>query len=295
MSDRRLLLVHAHPDDEAIPTGVTIARYAAEGAHVTLVTCTLGEEGEIVADDLAHLAADRDGGLGEHRLGELEAAAKELGLPDVRLLGGPGRWRDSGMIGTPANDDPRCFWRADLGEAAGELVAIMREVRPQVVVTYDDNGDYGHPDHIQAHRVTMAALDAAADPARYPGSGEPWQVAKVYETVVPRSVLQAGLDFFRESDQEGGFFAGVESVDDLPFGKPDEVVTTVVAAPDLVPRKLAAMRAHRSQIAPDGPFFSVPDDLAGPVWGLEHFTVVRGEVAPPYDEKGWETDLFNGL
>src|SRR5690606_36733846 len=187
MSDRRLLPVPAHPDDESITTGATIAKYAAEGAHVTLVTCTLGEEGEIIPPELAHLAADREDRLGEHRIGELAAACAALGVRDHRFLGGPGRWRDSGMMGAASNDDPRCFWRADVDEAAGELVKIIREVRPQVLVTYDENGFYGHPDHIQAHRVAWRAFHLAADPGY--GEGEPWPIAKFYHTAMPRSVI----------------------------------------------------------------------------------------------------------
>ena len=152
-SDRRLLLVHAHPDDETIGTGATMARYAAEGAHVTLVTCTLGEEGEILLPEVSHLASDRDDQLGQHRQDELAAAMGELGVVDWRLLGGPGAFRDSGMVGTPANSRPDCFWRTDLLVAATHLVEVIREVRPQVMATYDDFGGYGHPDHIQAHRV----------------------------------------------------------------------------------------------------------------------------------------------
>ena len=161
---RRLLLVHAHPDDETIGTGATMARAAAENVAVTLVTCTLGEEGEILVPELEHLAADREDGLGRHRVEELAAAMEALRVTDHRFLGGPGRWRDSGMMGTPANERPECFWQADLGEAVRELVAVVRETRPQVVVTYDERGGYGHPDHVQAHRVTVAAFDAAARP-----------------------------------------------------------------------------------------------------------------------------------
>jgi N-acetyl-1-D-myo-inositol-2-amino-2-deoxy-alpha-D-glucopyranoside deacetylase len=150
---RRLLFVHAHPDDESIGTGATIAKYAAEGAHVTLVTCTLGELGEIIPPSLAHLAADREDRLGEYRIGELDAACAALGVTDHRFLGGPGRWRDSGMMGTEGNDDPRCFWQADVDEAARALLDVIDEVRPEVLVTYDANGFYGHPDHIQAHRA----------------------------------------------------------------------------------------------------------------------------------------------
>ncbi len=137
---RRLLLVHAHPDDESIGTGATMAKYAAEGARVTLVTCTLGEHGEIIPPSLAHLAAESEDRLGEYRIGELAAACAELGVTDHRFLGGSGRWRDSGMMGTDANDDPRCFWQADVNQAARALLDVIREVRPQVLVTYDANG-----------------------------------------------------------------------------------------------------------------------------------------------------------
>ena len=174
---RRIVFVHAHPDDETLDTGATMARYAADGAHVTLVTCTLGEEGEVLVPALAHLAAGEADQLGGYRIGERAAALAELGVTDARWLGGAGRWRDSGMMGLPQNDRPRAFWRAPAAETVPELVAILREVRPQVLVTYDERGGYGHPDHIQAHRVAMAAVDAAADPAAGPGA--PWSVAKI--------------------------------------------------------------------------------------------------------------------
>ena len=288
---KSVLFVHAHPDDECIPTGVTIAKYAAEGAHVTVVTCTLGEAGEIVDEELAYLAGQGEDALGAHRRGEMEAAAKELGLADHRWLGGPGRWRDSGMIGTPENDHPRCFWRADPDEAAGELVAVIREVRPQVVVTYDANGDYGHPDHIQAHRVTHAAVGRAADPAY--GAGEPWHVRKVYATAFPKSVLRLGFEYFKASGDT--FFAEFESADDMPFGVADELVTTRIKAPEHLERKFGAMRAHRSQIRPDGVFFVLPPEIAAVGMGEEYFTLVRGELGPDRDADGRETDLFSGV
>jgi len=161
-SGLRLLLVHAHPDDESIGTGATMAMYAAEGVGVTLVTCTLGEMGEIIPPALGHLTPDQ---LGEHRIGELKAACTELGVTDHRFLGGPGRWRDSGMMGVPSNEDPRCFWRASVDEAAAALLPVIEQVRPEAIVTYDANGFYGHPDHIQAHRVTRRAYELACDPA----------------------------------------------------------------------------------------------------------------------------------
>src|SRR6266571_714067 len=173
VSGRRLLLVHAHPDDETIGTGATMAKYAAEGARVTLITCTLGETGEIIGPDPAHLLPDE---LGEHRIGELEAACAALGVTDHRFLGGPGRYRDSGMMGTEENEDPRSFWQASVESAAAGLAEIIREVAPQAIVTYDANGFYGHPDHIQAHRVTVRAHSQAA-----PG-------ARLYVTAMPLSV-----------------------------------------------------------------------------------------------------------
>ena len=290
---RRLLLVHAHPDDETIGTGATMAKYAAEHATVTLVTCTLGEEGEVLVPGLEHLAADRDDGLGQHRIGELAAAMEALRVTDHRFLGGPGRWRDSGMMGTPANERPDCFWRADLDEAVAALVAIVREVRPQVVVTYDDNGGYGHPDHIQAHRVTLAAVDAAADPAYAPELGEVWTVDKLYETAIPKSVLQAGIDQLKAAGQVD--FFGVDSADELPMGRVDEEVTTEVDASEHLEAKVAAMRAHRTQIAVDGPFFALADNVGQRAFGHEHFVLVRGPRGPGSGPHDRESDLFAGL
>jgi N-acetyl-1-D-myo-inositol-2-amino-2-deoxy-alpha-D-glucopyranoside deacetylase len=290
---RRLLLVHAHPDDETIGTGATMARYAAEGVLVTLVTCTLGEEGEVLVPELEQLAADREDGLGRHRIQELAAAMEALRVTDSRFLGGPGRWRDSGMMGTAANERSDCFWRADLDEAVRELVAVMREVRPQVVVTYDENGGYGHPDHIQAHRVTVAAFDRAGDPSYAPGLGEPWQPAKLYWTAVPKSFLQAGVEQLRESGHAG--FLDAVSADDLPFGVPDELVTTEVDARDHLDAKVAAMRAHRTQIAVDGPFFALSNGIGQRAFGLEHFVLARGERGPGTGPDGREDDLFAGL
>ena len=292
---RRLLLVHAHPDDETIGTGATMARYAAEGVAVTLVTCTLGEEGEVLVPELEHLAADRDDGLGQHRIGELAAACEALRVSDSRFLGGPGRWRDSGMMGLATNDRADCFWQADLDEAVRELVAVIREVRPQVVVTYDSNGGYGHPDHIQAHRVTVAAFDAAADPSYAPEAGEPWTASKLYWSAVPRSLLQAGIDLLREAGDTSGFF-GVEKAEDLPFGVPDEQVTTEVDAADHLEAKVAAMRAHKTQIAVDGPFFALSNNIGQRAFGVEHYTLARGERGPAVvGPHGWEDDLFAGL
>ena len=171
LPERRVLFVHAHPDDETVGTGATMARYAAAGAHVTLVTCTLGEEGEIHVPAVAGLAAAAGDQLGGYRYVELERACAALGVTDHRYLGGAGRYRDSGMMGTEANKHPRAFWGADVDEAAAALLEVIREVRPQVVVTYDPNGGYGHPDHIQAHRVAMRAVELARGRGDRPGQG----------------------------------------------------------------------------------------------------------------------------
>ena len=282
---KRLLLVHAHPDDETINNGVTMAKYAAADAHVTLVTCTRGEEGEVLVSELANLASDKDDKLGEHREIELKDAMDQLGIKDFRFLGSPDKkWRDSGMMGTPQNDRDDVFWQADLGEAANELVKIILEIKPQVLITYDEFGGYGHPDHIKAHRVAMRAAELAAN--------QGWQVSKIYWNTMPRSVIQTGIEKMKEV---GSDFFGAESVDDLPFAKPDELVTTVVNAPEFVEQKLAAMKAHATQISVDGPFFALSNNLGLSVWGDEYYTLVKGEKAAPFDSNGRELDIFAGV
>jgi N-acetyl-1-D-myo-inositol-2-amino-2-deoxy-alpha-D-glucopyranoside deacetylase len=292
---RRLLLVHAHPDDEAIGTGATMAKYAAQGAQVTLVTCTLGEEGEILVPELTHLAADGGDRLGKHRIDELAAAMKALGVRDHRFLGGPGRYRDSGMIGTPSNDRPEAFWQADLDEAAADLVGVVREVRPQVLVTYDEQGGYGHPDHIQAHRVAMRSVELAADPAFRPDLGAPWQIAKVYWTAMPESRMREGLRLLREMGTTTTFQDWDPDGEMPSFVVPDELITTAIDAADHVEAKLAAMRAHATQIAVNGPFFALSNNLGNRVWATEHYRLVRGERGHPTDGDGRESDLFAGV
>jgi N-acetyl-1-D-myo-inositol-2-amino-2-deoxy-alpha-D-glucopyranoside deacetylase len=291
---KRLLLVHAHPDDESITTGATMAYYAAQGAQVTLITCTLGEEGEVLVPEYAQLEAAQADQLGGFRIGELDVAMRALGVTDHRYLGGPGRFRDSGMMGTPANEHPRAFWRAASEPAVFEAavaaaVEVIREVRPHVMVTYDDNGDYGHPDHIMAHRVATAAAERAGDPAF--GAGDPWRVAKFYWTATPKSVLRRG---FEAIAGQTDLPFGVASVDDLPFGVEDELVTTVLDATGFGEQKLAALAAHRTQIAVDGVFFALSNMLGREVLAVEHFRLVEGELGDR-DDDGHERDLFAGL
>jgi N-acetyl-1-D-myo-inositol-2-amino-2-deoxy-alpha-D-glucopyranoside deacetylase len=295
-----LLLVHAHPDDEVIQSGLTMARYAGEGVGVTLVTCTLGEEGEVLDPDFAHLANDRDDRLGEHRIGELADAMRILGVTDHRFLGGPGRYRDSGMIfdetgyatAAPEVKDGT-FWRADLLEAAALLVEIIREVRPQVLVTYDQFGGYGHPDHIQAHRVAMYAAQLAAAPSYRRDLGEPHDIAKIYWTAMSESRMRESLRELRESgDTET--FKGMEPDGKLPpFVTPDELISARVDGSSTVERKMGALRKHETQVEQDGHFFSGAES-GHSAWSDEFFRLVKGTPGKVGDD-GFEEDLFAGL
>jgi N-acetyl-1-D-myo-inositol-2-amino-2-deoxy-alpha-D-glucopyranoside deacetylase len=279
---RRMVVVHAHPDDETLWTGGMIARYAAAGVSVTLVTCTLGELGEVLVEELRGLAADRADQLGGYRVAELHAACAVLGLTGQRFLGGIGRWRDSGMVAepgarasVPAKLHPRALAAGDLGEQVGALVEVLGEVRPQVVVTYGPDGGYGHPDHVRAHQVTMAAA------ARVP------EVARVFWAVRPISAVADGI-------------AALAAMPGLPFPLPDSLpgvddtqVSTALDVTEYRGAVLGAMRAHATQVRvwTAGPHaaFALCDGAARPVFGTEHFTLARGMAA------GSQDDLFGGL
>ncbi|KAA0022613.1 N-acetyl-1-D-myo-inositol-2-amino-2-deoxy-alpha-D-glucopyranoside deacetylase [Antrihabitans cavernicola] len=290
MSARRLLLVHAHPDDETITTGGTIARYVREGVDVVVLTCSLGEEGEVIGDEWAHLVADRADQLGGYRILELTRALTALGVAAPRFLVGAGRWRDSGMVGTPSASNPRAFVNAEPDEAVGALVALIRELRPQVVVGYDPVGGYGHPDHIQVHRFITAAVDAAGS-AQFPEAGEPWDPAKFYWTVTEQAALLAGLA------RIGTVPAGwrLPEPGELP-SVADESVTTVVDIAPVIDAKRAALAAHATQVtvAPGGTVYALSNNIAQPILTEEHFVLVRGESGPVGPD-GREHDLFAGL
>lgn len=285
MLERRILLVHAHPDDETLATGGVIARYAAEGVDVVLVTCTLGEQGEIVLSELAGLGAEHADQLGGYRLGELRAACSALGVCEQRFLGGVGRWRDSGMVvepggraSLPADLHPRAFAGGPLTEQVVQLVGVLDELRPQVVVTYGPDGGYGHPDHVRAHEVTMAA--ATQVPA----------VARVFWAVRPRSAVDAGITAMRG-------MVGLPFTTPDPGGLPgvaDEEVTTVLDVGAQVQTTMRAIRAHATQVrlweggGGDGAF-ALSDGVARPVPGWEYFTLASG-TSPDAED-----DLFAGL
>ena len=295
---RRLVLVHAHPDDETLTTGITMARYAAEGAGVTLVTCTLGDEGEVIPAGLRHLASDADDTLGAHRAGELAAAMSALGVRDHRVLGG-GRWRDSGMVWSSpgvaaagARIHPQAFVKADVELAAGLLAEVLREVRPQVVVTYDPMGGYGHPDHVMAHRVTMRAVQLASQDGERAG----WQVAAVHWVQVAHSWARAERRAVLAAAQDGLLPPGMlppDYAEHPPAVVPDDVLDVVIEAPECLPALTAALAAHATQVTVSAPWFALSNDVARRLSPREGFRRVSGPRAGLAD--GVADDLFAGL
>ncbi len=267
------LFVHAHPDDETIATGATMARCAAEGVDVALVTCTRGEEGEVIPPALCYLEEDRDGGLAPYRVGELRQALVALGVEKHWYLddlasaetGRPVRYRDSGMVGTPPNAHPRAFMAVPVDEAAAALARLVERLRPDAVVTYDPEGGYGHPDHVQAHRVTMRALELSS-----------FVAPRTYWIALPRSVAQ----------RSAGGSAATSVVMD------DELVTTAVDGSAYLDRKIAALRAHATQVEVDPPRFALSNGVWQAIAATEYFRLVSGRPTPPYDAEGRATALL---
>lgn len=277
-----LLTVHAHPDDEASKGAGTVARYHAAGVRTVLVTCTGGEEGDILnpALDRPEIRAD----IAAVRRRELERAAAIIGYDEVLLLG----YRDSGMAGTPANEHPGCFAQAPLEEAVGRLVAIVRRVRPQVVVAYDeDHSGYPHPDHVRAHEIAVAAFEAAGDPSRYPHAGEPYQPLKLYYTLWSRKRILATHEKFLELGLESPF-------DERWFERPsaDHRITASVDLSGFEDVRAEALRAHETQVDPTSKFwFGLPPEVARTVHPFDDYALARSLV--PTDER--EEDLFAGV
>lgn len=277
-----LMAFHAHPDDEVISTGGTLARYAEAGEHVVVVTATDGAVGEIHNYDDPAAVRPR---LAEVRAAEVRAALDVLGVEHHEFLG----YRDSGMMGTDDNDDPACFWRADFMEAAGRLVALIRKHRPEVLVAYDPFGGYGHPDHINVHRVGTAAFFGSSDLARFPlDEGElPWEPLKLYWTTWPRSRSVR----FAELRLAAGLITDEEYRRALDAGTPDHDVSAWIDVRDRVDQKERALRAHRSQIPDDWFLLAVPEHFRPEVLGREAFIRVFSRVEAPERED----DLLAGL
>ncbi|KAA8969233.1 N-acetyl-1-D-myo-inositol-2-amino-2-deoxy-alpha-D-glucopyranoside deacetylase [Mycobacterium sp.] len=288
----RLMFVHAHPDDESLSNGATIAHYTARGAQVQVVTCTLGEEGEVIGDRWALLGVEHADQLGGYRIGELTVALRALGVGEPTFLGGAGRWRDSGMAGTPPRRQTR-FIDADEDEAVGALVALIRRLRPHVVVTYDPVGGYGHPDHIRAHTVTTAAV-AAAGGDGYPGA--PWTVPKFYWTVTAGSAIAAGRNALGPGDLRPGWVLPPGGAEPGVKVYSDDQVDAVIDAEHALPAKRVALAAHATQIVvgPTGRACALSNNVAVPILGREHYVLAAGTPGSR-DERGWESDLLAGL
>ncbi len=294
MSDRRLLFVHAHPDDESSQSAGTLSRYVAEGAQVTLVTCTLGEMGEILVPDWAHYSPAE---LGQHRISELAEALGIMGIEDHVWLGGPGRYHDSGMDrdekgnACPMTERPDgAFWDADLLEASNHLVEVLRDRRPQVVVTYDPFGNYGHPDHVQAHRVAMYATALAAAPTHRPDLGEPWQVQRVLWLTHNTRLWEQAAATARE---QGVTLFGEEPDDERSFGPDPSQIVAVVPYGQYLEQAHAALFAHRSQVDPQHDFWRFFDIMRRLEGSGEAYLYAGGLPFPESDHPA--EDLFAGL
>jgi N-acetyl-1-D-myo-inositol-2-amino-2-deoxy-alpha-D-glucopyranoside deacetylase len=305
-----LMTVHAHPDDEVIGTGGTMAKAVRDGRRVVLVTCTRGEMGDIVVPELDTPENHRR--LGELRMVELERAMAALGVTEWENLG----YRDSDMMGRPGNRDARCFWQANLDEAVGRLVFLVRTYRPDVMTTYNDFGGYGHPDHIRTHLVAVAAFARAGDPEWYPeqiapehgGTGvpaaegglAPWTPAKLYEQAIPASV-RSEMQRRMEALGERYFWSPPEDATTEELAEfqaqvsrmlvPDETITAWVDVSDELDQRWDALRAHTTQISEANPFARFGKEAWREFWFREAF--VRRETRVPAPDH--ETDLFAGL
>ncbi len=276
---RTFLAVHAHPDDESLMTGGILARTAAEGGRTVLVTCTDGAVGEIANPALA-----TPDNLVEVRSRELDESVRILNVSRLEQLG----YRDSGMAGTADNEHPESFRQADFEAAVEKVVRIIRQERPQVVVTYDENGGYGHPDHIRAHQVAVIAFDAAGHPARFPDAGPAWTPSRLFFAVVPHSSFRRLGERIREAGIEVPFPERAEG-EAPPFGVPDERVTTQIDVSGYVETKRASILAHKTQLGGIGFLIDLPAKLFDEMFARETFQLVRG----PRD--GADADLFGGI
>ncbi|MGL6234972.1 MAG: N-acetyl-1-D-myo-inositol-2-amino-2-deoxy-alpha-D-glucopyranoside deacetylase [Segniliparus sp.] len=277
-SRARALFVFAHPDDETILCGGAMARLATEGAEVSVLTCTLGEEGEVIEPSLRELAADRADQLGGWRIAELRSALDRLGgdsgLPAIsqHWLGGPGKWRDSGMV-AGRNTHPRAFVAGDFGEQARAVAKTIRETRPHVVATHDPGGGYGHRDHVHANRVVVEAVKLAAAEA-HRELGPSWQVARLYWATIARSTWLRAVEGLNGQEVPEGFH-----VVDPEVAKPwqDDEITTAVDIGAFRGAKLAALAAHATQITvhPELAAFALSNKALTPVPGEEHFVLAQ--------------------
>ncbi|KPK23766.1 MAG: hypothetical protein AMK69_17510 [Nitrospira bacterium SG8_3] len=274
-----LMAVHAHPDDESIGTGGILAKYSAEGIKTVVVLGTKGELGEIQNPEFVPPSPALS--MKDIRVQELEKALKVLGVNSFYFLG----YRDSGMAGEPTNGDPEAFARADVEEAVGKLVDIIRQTKPQVILTYNEKGIYGHPDHIMTSRVTSIAYQKAGDPEYVSPRGlNPWQPSKLYYIAIPLSRMRMRHQMLKEEGKERDFNPEV-------MGTQDEEITTVIDVRKHLTQKLEALYCHASQISPDSFFRRIPEEWKEEAFGYEHFVCVNGCGKG----NGKESDFFEGL
>jgi LmbE family N-acetylglucosaminyl deacetylase len=290
MRKRTLLAIFAHPDDESFGMGGTLSLYASRGYRVELICATRGEAGEI--SDPA-LGAKED--LAKIRENELRCAARGMGIRAPRFLD----YRDSGMAGTPENDDIRCLHRADRTEAVGKVVRLIRQIRPDVVVTFEPGGGYGHPDHVAIHQITVAAVPAAADALQYAeqiaGGLRPHMTAKLYYTALPKRFFRKMAEMLAAAGVDINQVAGVRDGNISDWGMPDELVTTVIDVSSVLQKKLDAFGCHRTQLNPTGPF-AIALRMGGEVWSeaMRSEYYQRG-LPPALPGDPEETDLLAGL
>ncbi len=283
------MAVHAHPDDEVFGTGGTLALLANKGVRTVLVTATMGEEGEIVDPNLDEKAKkELFPRLADERRKELQASVEALHIQELRLLG----FRDSGMAGTASNNHPDAFYRATFDEAVKRLVKIVRELKPQVMVTYDAFGSYGHPDHIQVQRVTNAAFEAAGEPRCFPELNlAAWQPKKLYYIAMPRSFMVKTMEEAKQSGEHGPW--DNPAMNTAIMGTPDKIITTRVDARNYIEDKMKAFAAHKTQIAPDSFVFTIPTEMRDQVFGYEYFVLARSAIAQHTGPL--EQDMLEGL
>lgn len=279
MSELSLLGIFAHPDDEQLVSG-TLAKAAAEGIRTGLLCATRGEYGEIADPSLA-----TPENLGQVREHEMRAAAAVIGVKYLYFLD----YKDSGWFGAPQNEAPDSFNKADVDEAAGKIVKLLREFRPSVIVTFDPSGGYGHYDHVKAYQLARKAFDDAADPRKYPGTGEAWQTQRLFYSSFPRSQMRR----FREAWEQLDLTSSYSDLDTSSMGLSDEEITNALDVSEWVPVKEKSLECHRTQMDPNSPFRKAPREMVLSLRATEYFALAKGVDLPETPEA--RGDLFAGL
>ncbi len=291
--ERRLVAIHAHPDDEASKGAATIARYAAAGVRTALVCCTGGEAGELLNSDID--ASEIGDSMTEVRLAELEESVEACGFTEAFLLG----YRDSGMADSDENLHDDAFANADYDEALERIVAILRAERPQVLLGYDAHDYYPHPDHVMVHRLSTDAYDAAADPDRFPDAGPPWRIGKLYHYAGMFSKIVAWHRALCEAGFDSMFAQWIDAVDDAALESivavTDAAVTTRIDVASTIGAARRALEAHRTQIPADGWWLQLPDEVVSAAAPYDDYQLIKSTLVSPPTADDREVDLFAGV